>query len=635
MNILKKLTSFLVAGMLTVTAALIIPSSAVTASAMTYINDPSVFIKQDYSYTCTLASNVMMLRRASILMGDADWTSITESALRPLLWNEQYGMYNYYTYNGIKVSFEKTKNPYSSGNELIEVLKKHPEGIVAYDYDHPHAILLTDYMNGVFYCADPANSVPSGRIRSTESLIDVNGVEAYWYVESPDLSGARIDNEAEQWMITADDGVNLRSGAGLSNAVKGFVPKGAVVSVTAKKSADSFTWGYVKYDSVYGWIALDFARQYYSEELVNTSRLGYKNLTLGDRTLIHGSATGGSGVYEYSYSYQKLPDSRWICLKDYSGSGSVRFKPSSTGEYYIRVKVHDMVTGTVKQKGLQLNVNDGIVNESYLGADQLTLHNSIRLHGAASGGTGSYKYAYYCRKASSTGWYVIKDYSSSKSVSYTPVAAVDYDFMIRVRDSKGRVAQKQFRLTVSPALVNRSKLSSVKVTYGEPITLTASASGGTGGYEYAYFCKKSDADKWYAIRRYSDQSCVEYTTKSTGEYDFVIKVKDSSGAVSKKFFTVNVYRQLRNSSGIVSDTIVKGGSFELYGRASGGTGEYQYAYYCRKSGSTGWYTIQGYSSSTSAVYKPVAAVDYEIMIRVKDSSGKVTEKLLNASVKRA
>lgn len=634
MHALKKITSVLVSAVISLSAALLIPSAGIDASAATSINDSSVFLKQDCSYTCTLCSNVMMLRRASILMGDTNWTSITESALRPLLWNEQYGMYNYYTYNNIKVSFERTKNSSSSSSELIELLKKHPEGIVAYDYDHPHAILLTDYTNGVFYCADPANSVPSGRIRATQSLIDVNAVEAYWYVESPDLSGARVTTEEEKWQITAEDGVNLRSGAGLSYSVKSFVTKGTVVSVSSTKNADGFTWGYTSYNSVSGWLALDFAKKYYADAFQNESKLSYSNLTLGDSTLIKGIASGGSGSYEYSYSYQFGTNKAWVMLKDYSSSASFRFTPKFLGEYYIRVKVHDKVTGKVVQKGLSLSVNDGIVNNSSLGDDKLTLKNSIKLIGAASGGTGSYHYAYYCRKASTTGWYVIKDYSTSKSVSYTPVAAVDYHFMIRVKDSKGRVAEKRFDLTVSPALINRSKLSSLNITHGDTITLTASASGGTGGYEYAYFCKRADTTTWYPIKRYSEEASAQYAPKHTGEYDFVIKVKDSSGAVTKKFFTVNVYKPLKNSSGLVSSTIIKGSDLELFGKAAGGTGDYQYAFYCRKAGTTGWFTIQGYSSDNTASYKPVAAMDYDVMIRVKDSLGKVSEKLLTATVKK-
>ena len=41
---------------------------------------------------------------------------------------------------------------------LISLLEQHPEGIVLYDRTQPHAVLLTDYTNGIFYCSDPAYS---------------------------------------------------------------------------------------------------------------------------------------------------------------------------------------------------------------------------------------------------------------------------------------------------------------------------------------------------------------------------------------------------------------------------------------------------------------------------------------------
>ena len=48
-----------------------------------------------------------------------------------------------------------------------KLLAEHPEGIVLYDRSRPHAVLLTDYTDGVFYCSDPAGNISSGRIPLT------------------------------------------------------------------------------------------------------------------------------------------------------------------------------------------------------------------------------------------------------------------------------------------------------------------------------------------------------------------------------------------------------------------------------------------------------------------------------------
>ena len=69
------------------------------------INDMSVFMKQSQRGYCTLTSNVMMIRRAKMLMGDSDWESVTESSVASvgrigsgMLWN--------FTYDDVSVSYK-------------------------------------------------------------------------------------------------------------------------------------------------------------------------------------------------------------------------------------------------------------------------------------------------------------------------------------------------------------------------------------------------------------------------------------------------------------------------------------------------------------------------------------------------
>lgn len=56
---------------------------------------------------------------------------------------------------------------------LISLLEQHPEGIVLYDRTQPHAVLLTDYTNGIFYCSDPAGNIGYGRIPITSSSVSI------------------------------------------------------------------------------------------------------------------------------------------------------------------------------------------------------------------------------------------------------------------------------------------------------------------------------------------------------------------------------------------------------------------------------------------------------------------------------
>lgn len=170
-------------------------SDHVEAARFSDINASEVFLKQSTSYTCTLVANVMMLRRDAMIKGDGKWNQLTESSCKSTLWTSGGQKLNYsYRYPGGQVAnvicdggrniFGNKSASYKE-NLIRNLLNSHPEGVVVYDYDIPHAILITDYTNGIFYCADPARNKPSGRIPMSSSSVKISNCESYWYVTNP------------------------------------------------------------------------------------------------------------------------------------------------------------------------------------------------------------------------------------------------------------------------------------------------------------------------------------------------------------------------------------------------------------------------------------------------------------------
>lgn len=155
------------------------------------LNDEEVFIKQSRRGTCTLASAAMIIRRAAMLSGNEDWASITESSVGSCAWQEGVGISWVFTHAGVTMEHDYV----SSTEELKQLLEEHPEGIVAYDTWTPHAIALTDYdeEEDIFYCIDPSEACPSGRIPVSEAMIDIEDVSVVWYVTSP--SGLSVAEE--------------------------------------------------------------------------------------------------------------------------------------------------------------------------------------------------------------------------------------------------------------------------------------------------------------------------------------------------------------------------------------------------------------------------------------------------------
>ncbi len=190
---MKKAMMFIVSTIVTLVTSILAVignmfGTTITAEAATLsdLNRPEVFLKQQEWDTCTLCSAAMLVRRVAMMRGDSDWMNITESTLKECTNWYEVGLSWDFTYNGIRIVHQWLPSNYNEKvDRLLSFLSTCPEGIIVYDEEHPHGILLLDCSDGTFYCADPANSTPSGRIPISESLITIGSLDALWYCTSP------------------------------------------------------------------------------------------------------------------------------------------------------------------------------------------------------------------------------------------------------------------------------------------------------------------------------------------------------------------------------------------------------------------------------------------------------------------
>lgn len=168
-------------------SVLLLAALATTASAATYeeLNQDEVFLKQAQRGTCTLASTAMMLRRAALLNGEENWAEITEASCREVFWRAGRGLPYNFSYGDITVSHARLPGGEANTQVLIDLLAEHPEGIMLHAACVPHGILLTEYKDGQFYCADPSEYANTGVIPIEEAWgTRVENSNAYWYVTS-------------------------------------------------------------------------------------------------------------------------------------------------------------------------------------------------------------------------------------------------------------------------------------------------------------------------------------------------------------------------------------------------------------------------------------------------------------------
>ena len=175
--------------------------------------DAGFYFKQSRGGTCTLASAAMMLRRRAFLDGLTDWTDVTENSVRGSAWSG--GLAHSFNYNAMQVGYATLPSGTEAKKQvLIQLLAEHPEGIVLYDRSRPHAVLLTDYTDGAFYCSDPAGSVSLGRVPISAASISIAGASCYWYITADQNSvTASLDSLRLEGMRYP---VNIRTGSGMS-----------------------------------------------------------------------------------------------------------------------------------------------------------------------------------------------------------------------------------------------------------------------------------------------------------------------------------------------------------------------------------------------------------------------------------
>ena len=114
-------------------------------------------LKQEESDSCTASALTILLRRLYYTNG-IDYSHITESALKAdeKIWHTELGLYNEIEFDGFCI-LKKFFDEHTDKVEFFRSqLARHPEGIIIYDTGSWHAVVLTDYRDGIFYATDPA-----------------------------------------------------------------------------------------------------------------------------------------------------------------------------------------------------------------------------------------------------------------------------------------------------------------------------------------------------------------------------------------------------------------------------------------------------------------------------------------------
>ena len=185
-----------------------------------------------------------------------------------------------------------------------------------------------------------------------------------------------------------------------------------------------------------------------ADSLTNDSTLSATSVTLGQTITAKGIGSGGTAPYRYQVVYKQTSQTKWTTAQTYQTNATVTFKPANATTYDVCVKVKDS-TGKEVKKFFTVTVKKStLTNNSTLSASSIALGSSISAKGVASGGTGTYTYAFYYKQTSQTKWTESQGFGTNNRVFIKPAKASTYDICVKVKDSAGTVVKKYFTLTV-------------------------------------------------------------------------------------------------------------------------------------------------------------------------------------------
>ena len=368
--------------------------------------------------------------------------------------------------------------------------------------------------------------------------------------------------------------------------------------------------------------------------LANTSSVADNAVTLGESIVMLGSSTGGKADITYKYEQKLSTASTWTTVKDYSSNGAAVFKPTATGTYNIRITAKDS-SGKTAAKTINVTVGDVLANTSSLSADKINLGETVTINASATGGSGSYTFAYYSKEFTQKSWSTISGFSTNATASFTAKTAGYYEICVKVKDADGTVAKEYYNVVVGETqqpqneFKNTSTVGATQIKLGERVSVSAAAEGGKAPYTYAVLYKKTTDTTWTTKQNFSSNSETSVLPSKAADYEICVKVKDADGVVAEKTFNVKVVSNqaaLENNSTIASDKVVLGNSLTVNAKATGGAGDYTYAVLYKKTTDTSWVTKQNFTTNTTVTVKPSNVATYDLCVKVKDADGTIVKK---------
>ncbi len=358
------------------------------------------------------------------------------------------------------------------------------------------------------------------------------------------------------------------------------------------------------------------------------------NVTSGEATLwVHffntGSPLGGNGSYTFSWIFGD-GSSLWNQAKPY-----VDHNYTAAGTYCARLVVNDTAGDSWKTPCRTITANlPPSITSFTVAPDAVNLSSPVTFATSIAHGTSPYTYTYQFGQSGAGASFTTSSTTNSITHTYTSQTNQSYVANVTVKDSVG----KSTNTSQQPVWVYLIDLhtSPRSTDVGQPVTISASALGGSGGLGFTYFFKFGDGTSSLVVACTTKASCsVSHTYSSPGSYTVTLFLNDSL-AVNKitgldRLVSVPVTLPIQVNSALAASITSNitytdiGSPVSLTATGSGGT--VPYLFFNITTGAGGYQnTTNANPAITSATFSPVtygATGTYHPTATIGDNVGEV------------
>lgn len=184
------------------------------------------------------------------------------------------------------------------------------------------------------------------------------------------------------------------------------------------------------------------------DKLTNKCSIAQANATPGKEVTVIGAAVGGKPDYQYAFYYKHESESSFTKISAFSVETTGKFVPMKTGKYTVRTKVKDK-TGNIVSKDLIINAYTTLTNKSSVSSDSIMSGKVLTITCGASGGTSPYTYNITYKKPGAKAFVGDSTYASISQKKLTLSTKGVFTIRVIVKDKKGVLIVKDFKVTVS------------------------------------------------------------------------------------------------------------------------------------------------------------------------------------------